>query len=118
MVECPVDLDVVFHALAGATRRTILAEVAGDGRSISEIATRFDMSLAGVSKHVRVLERAGLVTRTREGRVHRMRLRAEPLVAAAHWIDQHRALWGERFDALAALVEHPRSPSETGKDER
>jgi len=105
MVECAPDLDLVFHALAGSARRTILSELKHKGRSITDIASRFDMSLAAVSKHVRVLERAGLVTRSREGRVHRMQLRAAPLAEAVSWIEGYRAFWDTRFDALAALVE-------------
>lgn len=105
MVERLPDLDLVFRALAGAPRRAILEGLRGRERSISEIADGFDMSFAAVSKHVGVLERAGLVSRSKEGRVHRMQLRAGPLAEAVGWLRQYRDFWDDRFDALAALVE-------------
>jgi DNA-binding transcriptional ArsR family regulator len=106
--HCSTDLDLVFQALAGAPRRVILEELAEGGSTITHLAELFDMSLPAVSKHVRVLERAGLVTRTREGRVHRMSLRAQPLADAVGWIERYRVFWEERFDALAKIVERPR----------
>lgn len=105
----PAQLDLVFHALAGGTRRAILERLADETSSVTELASLFDMSLPAVSKHIRVLERAGLVSRTREGRVHRMSLDAEPLHEAVDWIERYRKFWEDRFDALARVVEKPAS---------
>jgi len=104
MVECVGALDRVFHALADGTRREILSGLARGERSISEIAEPFSMSLPAVSKHVRVLERAGLVERTVEGRVHRIALDASPLRAATSWLEAYRRFWEERLDALEELL--------------
>ena len=106
MVEHRVSsLDGVFHALADPTRRSILTALADGVRSVTEIAAPFAMSLAAVSKHIRVLERAGLVQRTIDGRVHRMELDASPLRAASSWLEAYRRFWEERFDALGTLLE-------------
>ncbi len=118
MVKRSTDLDLVFHALAGGTRRAILEALAGEGRSVTEIAAPFEMSLPAVSKHLRVLERAGLVTRSPEGRVHRMSLRAAPLAEAVDWLEHYRVFWEERFDALARIVEAPRRARKKGRRPR
>ena len=104
MVKYADPLDGVFHALADSTRRTILTRLAARGRTITEIAEPFDMSLPAVSKHVRVLERAGLVRRTRDGRMHRIQLDAAPLRGASSWIDCYRGFWNDRLDCLAELL--------------
>jgi DNA-binding transcriptional ArsR family regulator len=113
-------LDQVYGAIADPTRRAILAVLAGDEESIGGLAERFPMSFNGVSKHVKVLERAGLVKRRIHGREHRLRLRAEPLREAVRWLDHYRAFWDSRLDALEALlVEEQRpTPSRRGRPGR
>ncbi|HEX6047961.1 MAG TPA: metalloregulator ArsR/SmtB family transcription factor [Gemmatimonadaceae bacterium] len=98
-------LDAAFGALADRTRRAILAQLATGDRTIKEIAGGFDMTLPAVSKHLRVLERAGLATVTREGRVRRCRLVATPLRDAAGWIDRYRSFWEASFDRLATYLD-------------
>jgi DNA-binding transcriptional ArsR family regulator len=105
-------LDVTFRALADATRRAILERLARGSASMTELAEPFAMSLPAVSKHLRVLERAGLVARQREGRVHRMDLARGPLREAIAWLDEYRRFWEARLDALAASLEHLQ-PQET-----
>ncbi len=102
MVDHPID--AVFAAVADPTRRAILATLASGERTISELAEPFDMSFYAVSKHVRVLERAGLLRREIHGREHRCRLEAQPLAAAAKWLDHYREFWDERLEALERHV--------------
>ena len=97
-------LDGVFHALADPTRRAMLRSLAAGQRTISELAAPFSMSFAAASKHVRVLERAGLVRRTIEGRSHICRLDPSPLAAAEEWLRFYEAFWTGRFDTLDALL--------------
>lgn len=96
-------LDAVFHALADRTRRALLSRLRRGGASISELASPFEMSLPAVSKHVRVLERAGLVQRSVEGRVHRCTIDAAPLEDIQAWVEHYRVFWE---DTLAALAQH------------
>ncbi len=104
------DLDRTFAALADPTRRAILARLRNGAVAVGELAEPFDVSLAAVSKHVRVLERAGLVRREVRGREHRCHLSAGPLGAAARWTEAYRAFWEERMDALEALLrQRPRA---------
>src|SRR5271163_622111 len=98
-------LDATFSALSDATRRGILASLAHGESSVSELAAPYRMSLPAVSKHLRVLEDAGLVTRQKDGRVHRCRLIAEPMKDAAQWIERYRLFWEAQFDALARYLE-------------
>jgi DNA-binding transcriptional ArsR family regulator len=93
-------LDLTFSALGDSTRRAILARLALGDASVGELAAPFEMSLPAVSKHLKVLERAGLLARDRQGRVHRCRLDPEPMRRAEDWIGLHRRFWEERFDAL------------------
>lgn len=97
-------LDATFQALSDSTRRAILARLREGDASISELARPFKMSFAAVSKHIRVLEGAGLVTRRVEGRAHRCRLNAEPLRAVADWSARYRAFWERRLEALDDLL--------------
>jgi DNA-binding transcriptional ArsR family regulator len=97
-------LDLVFGALADRTRRDMLAQLARAPASITELAAPHDMSLPGVSKHVRVLERAGLIRRTIDGRVHRCTLDAAAMRAADDWMAHYRAFWEHTLDALAGYV--------------
>lgn len=93
-------LDTVFGALADPTRRAILASLTEGEASVSELARPHSMSLPAVLKHLRVLERAGLVTQRKSGRVRHCRLAAEPLRDATDWLAQYRRFWEARLDAL------------------
>src|SRR6185369_12991039 len=99
-------LDDTLLALADPTRRAILHRLAASGEArVTEIARPFAMSLNAVSKHIRMLERARLVRRRRTGREHVLSLNPEPLDEAATWIENQRALWAARLDALDALLQ-------------
>jgi DNA-binding transcriptional ArsR family regulator len=93
-------LDATFAALSHATRRDILARLALGESTVGDLAAPYAMSLNAVSKHLMVLEEAGLVTRRIEGRVHHIRLNPEPLGTASEWLQLYRAFWEERLDAL------------------
>lgn len=95
----------MFGALADVTRRNILGRLAQGDATVGELARPFRMSRPAVSKHLRVLERAGLVRRTREGRINRCRLHAEAMRDAAAWVDHYRAFWEGRLDGLAKYIE-------------
>jgi DNA-binding transcriptional ArsR family regulator len=103
-------LDRVFHALADRTRRTLLGRLTRGSATITELAAPFDMSLPAVSKHIRVLEHAGLVLRAVDGRIHRCSLEAKPLHEADRWLEHYRAFWTHRLDALARHVERDGAP--------
>src|SRR5690242_2627761 len=98
-------LDTVFHAIGDPTRRGMLASLALGEKSIGELAEPFDMSFAGASKHVKVLEDAGLLSRRKAGRTHLCSLKAEPLGQAERWLRQWEKFWNVRLDRLQALVE-------------
>ncbi|MEU6715633.1 metalloregulator ArsR/SmtB family transcription factor [Nonomuraea sp. NPDC046802] len=98
-------LDAVFHALADPTRRAMLRSLAQGERSVSELAEPFAMSLAGASKHVKVLERAGLVRRTVRGRTHVCRLDPTRLAEAHGWLAFYERFWAVQLEALEALFE-------------
>jgi DNA-binding transcriptional ArsR family regulator len=93
-------LSSTFAALADPTRRAILARLALGETSVTELAEPFDMSMPAVSKHLKVLERAGLIARGREAQWRPCRLEAAPLKTAAQWIDEYRRFWEESFDRL------------------
>ncbi len=93
-------LSNTFAALADPTRRAILAHLAKGEASVTELAEPFEMSLPAISKHLKVLERAGLITRSREAQWRPCRLEAEPLKDAANWIEQYRQFWEQSFDRL------------------
>jgi len=93
-------LSTTFAALADPTRRAILARLASGETSVTELAEPFDMSLPAVSKHLKVLERAGLVERGREAQWRPSRIKAGPLKHADDWLEQYRRIWEERFDRL------------------
>lgn len=101
----PERLDAVFHALADPTRRAMLRDLAAQPRNVGELAAPFSISLAAASKHIQVLERAGLIRREIQGRVHVCRLDARPLHAGAEWIRHYERFWSQSLDALAALIE-------------
>jgi DNA-binding transcriptional ArsR family regulator len=93
-------LDAMFAALADPTRRAILARLAHGDATVGQLAEPFAMSLPAVSKHLRVLERSGLISRGREAQFRPCHLRPDALGEAAAWIEEHRRVWAERFDAL------------------
>jgi DNA-binding transcriptional ArsR family regulator len=109
------DLDAVFKALADPTRRDMLQRLASEELSVSELAAPLDMSLAAASKHIQVLERAGLVRRTVQGRTHTCRLDAQPLHAGMEWLRHYERFWTERVDALERLVRAAHSPTKRRK---
>src|SRR6266508_4652654 len=108
-------LDRTFAALADPTRRQILAHLAQGDRRVTDLAKPHNMSLPAVSKHLRVLESAGLLRRRRYGRVHEMRLDARPLKQAAQWVEEYRKFWEGSLDRLAAYLERENRPSEKRK---
>ena len=97
-------MDAVFHALSSAPRRELLGALATGERTVGGLASPFDMSLAAVSKHLKVLEEAGLVERRSEGRTTVCRLRAEPLAEADAWLRFYERFWTERLDQLEQLL--------------
>ena len=110
MVKEPrVDLDAVFAALAHPIRRSIVARLAEGDCSVTDLAEPHDVSLPAISRHLRVLEEAGLLEQTPDGRVRRCALKAQPLSAAFSWIVQYRLFWEQALDALADHLE----PKET-----
>jgi DNA-binding transcriptional ArsR family regulator len=101
MVKCsPRLLNRTFAALADPTRRRILEHLAHGDRCVTDLARPYSMSLPAVSKHLRILENAGLVSRRRRGRVHSLKLEAKPMKEAQQWIEEYRKFWEESFDRL------------------
>ena len=100
-----IQLDTVFRALADPTRRAMLRSLSAREQSLTELAAPFSMSFPAASKHVRVLEQAGLVRRRIEGRTHICALEAEPLAAATEWLNFYQTYWSEKFDALDAVLQ-------------
>jgi DNA-binding transcriptional ArsR family regulator len=98
-------LDAVFHALGDRTRRALLARLAKQPAMITDLADPFDMSLPAVSRHIRVLEGAGLVTRSVEGRMHRCSLNPKPFKTIEGWLVHYRKFWEDNLMALAHYVE-------------
>jgi DNA-binding transcriptional ArsR family regulator len=97
-------LSTTFAALADPTRRAILAKLASGEASVKELAEPFEMSLPAVSKHLKVLERAGLIARSREAQYRPCRLEPAPLKDAASWIDDYRVYWEQSFDRLELFL--------------
>jgi DNA-binding transcriptional ArsR family regulator len=106
----PDRLSLVFSALADPTRRAILSRLAAGSASVTELAAPFAMSLPAVSKHLKVLERAGLIARGREAQWRPCRLEAAPLREAASWLDAYRRLWDEQLDRLDAYLTDAQRP--------
>lgn len=111
-------LDAVFHALGDATRRRMLRSLAAGDRSVGELAAPFDMSLAAASKHVKALEKAGLVRRRVIGRTHVCALEAKPLEGAHEWIGFYEKFWNSRLDILEGLLraENEQKPQGDGDE--
>ena len=104
------NLSSTFAALADPTRRAILARLSGGERSVGELAKPFAMSLPAVSKHLSVLERAGLIERSRDAQWRPCRLKADPLKGAVGWLEQYRQFWEESFDRLGEYLQEIQSP--------
>jgi len=101
----PANFDASFAALSDVTRRGVLEQLARADASITDLAGKFQMTLTGMKKHVSVLERAGLVTTEKVGRVRTCRLGRHRLEAEAAWLERHRQLWDARFNELDKVVE-------------
>jgi len=95
-------LDATFTALSDPTRRAIVARLAKGDATVNELAAPFDMTLPGISKHLKVLERCGLVSRSRQAQFRPCHLEREALEVAVDWIEENRQIWSERFDKLDA----------------
>jgi DNA-binding transcriptional ArsR family regulator len=106
-------LDGVFHALADPTRRAMLLSLASGERNIGELAAPYRMSFAAASKHVRVLESAGLVRRRIDGRTHNLRIEASPLAKADEWLHFYECFWTGKLDALELLLKAEKIVSST-----
>jgi DNA-binding transcriptional ArsR family regulator len=108
MVEYRGDLDRVYGALSNLSRRQLLERLAGSSARVGDLAEAFDMTFAGVSKHIHVLEVAGLVTREVHGREHHLSLQTAPLVSAERWLSGYRSFWGHRLDLLDERIRESR----------
>jgi DNA-binding transcriptional ArsR family regulator len=111
-------LDATFLALADPTRRAILARLVRSDASVNELAEPFDMSQPAVSKHLKILERAGLVSRGRDAQRRPCKLEAKPLEAVHAWLERYRQMWDanfERLDALLVELQTPQSPKQKKK---
>ncbi len=104
-------LDATFAALADPTRRAIVARLAAGDATVNELAAPFDMSLPGISKHLKVLERSGLITRTRHAQFRPCHLERDALDAAVGWIEASRRMWTERFDKLDQHLRRVQEPT-------
>lgn len=104
-------LDTVFHALGDLTRRRMLRELSLGERTVGELAEPFDISLAAASKHIKALEKAGLIRREVRGRTHLCRLEAGPLASAHAWLSVYQRFWTERLDVLEGLLRDEAVPN-------
>jgi DNA-binding transcriptional ArsR family regulator len=108
MVEYSIELDSIFSSLADATRRDILTRVAQAELSVGEIARKYDISFAAISKHLNVLERARLITKRREGKQQMVTLAPGALRSADEYLEQYRQMWEQRFNKLDELIKEER----------
>lgn len=110
-----ISLDNVFAALSDPTRRAILRRLSYGTASVTELAEPFasEMSLPAISKHLRVLETAGLIAREKEGRIHHLRLRSSALRDAAEWLSFYRQFWEEQFDSLSQYLDEAKDDAES-----
>jgi DNA-binding transcriptional ArsR family regulator len=111
-------LDGVFAALADPTRRAILARLAMGEASVTELGAPFDMSQPAISKHLKVLERAGLISRGRDAQRRPRRLEARPLAEATGWLDAYRRFWEGNFERLDAMLEELKADKKRGRSKR
>ena len=112
----PDHLSTTFAALADPTRRAILARLASGEKSVNELAEPFEMSLPAVSKHLKVLESAGLITRGREAQWRPCRLEAGPLRNISNWVERYRRFWEESFDRLDEYLREIQAKKKKGKN--
>ncbi|HLZ09400.1 MAG TPA: metalloregulator ArsR/SmtB family transcription factor [Chloroflexota bacterium] len=117
MATTTEQLDVTFMALADPTRRAILARLAEGEATVSELAAPFDLSLPGVSKHLKVLQRAGLITQGRKAQWRPCRLETAPLRAVDEWVERYRQIWEENFERLDEYLEELKK-QDTDQDQR
>src|SRR5690349_18176017 len=103
-------LDATFAALADPTRRAILARLASGQASVAELAKPFDMSQPAISKHLKVLEKAGLISGVQQAQMRPRRLEAKPLADATRWLASYREFWEESYDVLDALLDELQTP--------
>jgi len=111
-------LDSTFAALADPTRRAILARLASGDASVMELAKPFDMSQPAISKHLKVLERAGLISRGRDAQRRPRRLEARPLAEATGWLETYRRFWEGNFERLDAVLEELKAEKKRGRSKR
>ena len=111
----PDGLNRAFAALADPTRRAIIARLASSEATVNELAEPFDMTQPSISKHLKVLERAGLISRGRAAQTRPCRLETAPLKEVANWVEMYRSLWDESFDRLDAFLQSTKSSSTKGK---
>ena len=111
-------LDATFAALADPTRRAILARLASGEASVTELAAPFDISQPAISKHLKVLERAGLISRGRDAQRRPRRLEARPLAEATGWLENYRRLWEGNFQRLDALLDELKAEKKRGRRKR
>jgi DNA-binding transcriptional ArsR family regulator len=109
-------LDATFAALADPTRRAIVARLARGDATVNELAAPFDMTLPGISKHLKVLQRCGLISRTRSAQFRPCHLESAVLDGAAEWIEEYRRIWNERFDKLDAHLRDIQAKPADGQD--
>lgn len=114
--QAVTDLDGVFRALADPTRRAIIGALSTGPKTVGELSRPFDISLPAVSKHLKVLERARLVSRQIRGREHHCRLNPESLAPAHDWLSFYSGFWAERLDALDALLNDQGGGSDAGEE--
>lgn len=115
-MSIPHQLDATFMALADPTRRAILARLVEGEASVNELAEPFEMSQPAISKHLKVLERAGLISRGRDAQRRPCKIEMAPLTAATDWIEKYRAIWEANFGRLDALLEELKgTPQHKGK---
>lgn len=117
MVTNERQLDLTFGALSDSTRRAILARLTEGEATVGELAEPFEISRPAVSKHLRVLERAGLVRRTPEGRVSRCELDATPMRDAAEWVERYRRYWEDQLESLARYLENEKAEQDHSRED-
>ena len=118
MIDEDERLDEVFAALANSTRRRMLARLAEGEATVNELAEPFDLALPSISKHLKVLEHAGLVTRGRREQFRPCTIDPAPLRAVASWADQYREIWDARFDRMDDYLDQVRPTSDSATDDR
>lgn len=112
------NLDVIFAALADPTRRAIVARLAEGDASVVELVEPFAMSQPAISKHLKVLEKAGLISRGRDAQRRPCRLEAQPLAEANHWLERYRECWERNFERLDVLLEEMKAAESISKSEK